>query len=124
MYLDLPNVVNRQAISQIRLSAHKLEIEMGRYQGVEKNDRPCQYCRSREIESEYHFIAACPNYNDIRATFTEELVKHDETYVNLGWSHILDILFTKNDLKALNLFGQYLKRCWERRELMGSNLAQ
>ena len=83
-YLDIPNAVNHQAISQIRLSAHKLEIEMGRYQGAEKRDRTCQYCRSREIESEYHFIAACPNYNDIRAIVREKLVKHDVTYANFG----------------------------------------
>ena len=123
-YLNIPNVLNRQAISQIRLSAHKLEIEMGRYQEIGKRDRICQYCRSGEVESEYHFIAVCPNYKDIRGKFREELIKHDETYINLGWSYILDILFTKNDLKALNLLGQFLRRCWERRELMGCNLTQ
>ena len=35
-YLSIPNVANRQAVSQMRLSAHKLEIEMGRYQKIEK----------------------------------------------------------------------------------------
>ena len=122
-YLSIPNVANRQAISQMRLSAHKLEIEMGRYQKIEKKDRICQHCRSGKIESEYHFIAICPNYKDIRETFKTELTKHDGMYLNMEWLAILDTMFAKNDLPAINMLGQFLRRCWGRRDLMCSNLA-
>ena len=60
-YLDLPNVNNRVNITQMRVSAHKLEIETGRYRKIDKADRIFQHCRSGKVESEYHFIFECPN---------------------------------------------------------------
>ena len=126
-YLNLPNVANRKAITQLRLSAHKLEIEIGRYKvkgkNTDKKDRICQYCRSGEVESELHFIASCPNYKEERVNFYSDLVQRDEIYANLSWSRILDMMFTKNDLGALNLLGSFLRKCWGKRELMVSNFA-
>ena len=122
-YLNMGNALNRKTITQMRLSAHKLEIEMGRYKNIDKRERMCQYCRAGEVESEYHFITKCPNYKEEREILYSHLTRHDIGYSNLRWPSILDIIFIKNDPRALNILGRFLRNCWEKRELMGSNLA-
>lgn len=59
---------HRIALSRFRLSAHKLMIEEGRYRGIERNLRLCQFCNMQVTEDEYHFLLVCPAYRDIRCT--------------------------------------------------------
>jgi hypothetical protein len=42
--------------AKIRLSAHKLGIEKGRYIEINKNDRLCKICKNSYVENEKHFI--------------------------------------------------------------------
>ena len=55
----LDNFKHRQAISKMRLSSHKLNIEKGRYTGVPRNDRKYELCNKNDIEDEYHFMIVC-----------------------------------------------------------------
>ena len=123
-YLSIQNEKNRKIITQIRLSAHKLQIELGRHQKVPKSERICLNCRSGEIESEYHFIAKCPNYKTERAEFQNNIAQIDYIYKNSSWNFILEHIFTENNPEVLSHLGRYLRTCWERREMMCSNLAQ
>ena len=56
----------RKEMSCFRLGSHKLEIELGRYAGVERSDRLCKLCSCRQIESEFHFLLCCPMYSVCR----------------------------------------------------------
>ena len=62
-----PNFKQRQAVSKLRISDHKLQIELGRYHkpSLELSERICPFCLNK-IEDEYHFITECPMYNDER----------------------------------------------------------
>ena len=42
-----------------RTSAHKLLTEEGRYRGIDRNLRLCQYCNITVVEDEY-FLLFCP----------------------------------------------------------------
>ena len=53
-------------IAKIRMSAHKLNIELGRYNNIERSERICTLCNAKEIEDEYHFILQCPRYSNLR----------------------------------------------------------
>ena len=44
-----------------RESAHSLEIEVGRYSNVPRENRLCKYCNLNVVESEYRFLLSCPN---------------------------------------------------------------
>jgi hypothetical protein len=59
-YLDfIKEKKYRVALSQFRTSSHRLEIETGRYQNIDRKDRICKNCNTGQIENEYHFLFIC-----------------------------------------------------------------
>ena len=68
----------RASLTKLRISAHSLEIETGRYHKPPKpkENRYCNYCKNI-VEDECHFIYSCPLYNTLRMRF-------DPTLCNLG----------------------------------------
>ena len=70
-----------------------------------------------QIEDEMHFLSDRPKYSDIRKiTFT---LINDKIGINLTneFNRInnLKTLFTSDNLSALNIFGKYVKKAFERR---------
>lgn len=59
----------RQWFTCLRLASHKLEIEFGRFNGIDRNNRFCKLCNQNAIESEYYFILCCEKYRDIRLKY-------------------------------------------------------
>jgi hypothetical protein len=70
-YLCMPGIPSssRKAISKIRLSSYKLQIECGRYTKTVKTERTCPVCQSSIIEDEYHYIHVCPLYSELRLKY-------------------------------------------------------
>ena len=69
LYLDtVQNYKDRTSLTQLRISAHRLEIELGRRNGIPRQDRICKWCNfnssTKEIGDESHFLNTC-NANDI-----------------------------------------------------------
>ena len=66
-YLDvIVNDRQRMDLSRLRTSSHKLEIETGGYENIERINRVCKCCNQNVVESEYHFISCCQLYSDLR----------------------------------------------------------
>ena len=69
-YLDLTRgTAGRRALVKLRISNHKLMIEIGRYNQTTKDNRHCPFCGCNVIEDEVHFLFQCPTYSMIRNTF-------------------------------------------------------
>ena len=68
----LHNKELRITFTKFRLSSHNLNIETGRYKGVERNNRICQCCNLEVVESEYHFLLICPKYAEIRKKYLNQ----------------------------------------------------
>jgi hypothetical protein len=49
------NFEHRRCLTKLRISAHRLHIETGRYQGIPPHQRLCGQCDSGEVEDEIHF---------------------------------------------------------------------
>ena len=67
----LENIISRNlriALTKLRISAHSLRIQTGRYSRdrVDRNLRYCLICNANEIEDEFHFILMCPAYENLR----------------------------------------------------------
>ena len=62
---------NRCFLTKLRISAHSLKIETGRYarERTERIERICVFCDRNEVEDEYHFVIECPAYNILRRTY-------------------------------------------------------
>ena len=60
----------RRNLTKLRISAHNLAVETGRYTKGTKimpNKRLCFHCKL--VESEYHLVLECSLYTDLRSTF-------------------------------------------------------
>ena len=116
------NAELRQKITQLRLSAHKLEIEVGRHKGVNRDERICMYCRMGKVESEEHFLFECPNYNENREDFRTQLSLYDQKFNRkMGEIELLKEIFESKDNHVFNLLGNFLHKSWKTRYLMASN---
>ena len=58
-YLRIENFEHRRAITKIRTSSHKLEIETGRWHNIQRTDRTCKNCALDIVEDELHFLLDC-----------------------------------------------------------------
>ena len=69
-YLDILPRSLRYFFTRLRLSAHPLHIQSGRYaRDVARNQRHCMCCNSTDIEDEFHFICICPAFRNIRKKY-------------------------------------------------------
>ena len=59
-YLNLPKKKLRQAITKLRISAHKCLIETGRFDYSKRNERICPL-RCDGIGDEMHYLTQCQN---------------------------------------------------------------
>jgi hypothetical protein len=98
-YLDkISNNTIRKHLTRFRLSSHNLEIELGRYHGIDRENRICKLCNLNTIESEFQFLLCCPKYSDFRKKYLGIL----------SWPNKFKIILTtKNKNKLLNL-GKFL----------------
>ena len=68
-YLNLINIEKaRVALSCFRVSAHRLEVETGRWHkqvAVPFNERKYRTCLNC-LEDEFHFLLECPLYHELR----------------------------------------------------------
>ena len=57
------------ALIKFRCSSHKLEIEIGRRNGVDRENRLCKNCSMNTLGDEFHFVFECPKFNEHRLKF-------------------------------------------------------
>lgn len=97
------------SLTRFRLCAHKLAIETGRYNNIERNDRLCSLCNQGIIESEFHFLFVCTFYTAIRR-------KHA---INSSWPNLnrfITLLSSKCKATQLRL-AKFLKEAFYSRQL-------
>ena len=54
-------------MTKLRISAHSLAIETGRYNNTLKKQRFCKHCPT-SVENESHFILYCSRFDNLRLT--------------------------------------------------------
>ena len=101
-YLQIRNFDHRSAITKFRISAHKLNIETGRYTKpiTPRNSRFCDYClnilQNKIVEDEIHAIYDCPLYIMPRKKFHDSINKP-----------ILEIMQNSKNLIELSRLGKF-----------------
>ena len=67
----------RSSMTRLRISAHDLEIEAGRYDGLERSQRTCKWCHlsmgENITESEEHLLFSCDLYSNHRQKLISRL---------------------------------------------------
>ena len=67
-YMGLP-FRDRQIVSKMAGSSHKLRVETGRHLDIPREERICKLCDLNKVEDEEHFISECPAYSNVRREF-------------------------------------------------------
>ena len=79
-------------------------VEVGRFRGVELENRICPICFS-EVEDEIHFLFKCQYYNHLRAVFYNNIVAKGYRDFRLSPDHEkLCIIMTANVVKFTGNF--------------------
>ena len=61
------------ALVQLRAGCLPIEIELGRYLHIPRNERLCKQCSMGTVESEKHFLFHCTKYHVLRQDFTRAI---------------------------------------------------
>ena len=64
---DVSNFKHRKALSKLKPSDHKINIEVGRHNKLLLNERICQFCNV-DIADEKQFLLNCSLYDNLRKT--------------------------------------------------------
>ena len=107
-YLEIiPDRKQRKSITALRISAHMLQIERGRYIRNKKEERLCTTCNV--IDDEIHFLCECIKHKSLRT----------EMYSNLNMTYNDAIskinrfinLMTSKDEKVIKAVGLFVSSC-------------
>ena len=108
LYL-VQNFKYRQAVTKLRISAHRLPVETGRYNNVPYNDRLCKHCDINEIGNEYHFLMSCRNskFISLRNIFINNLCKINRSFCLFTQQDIFRYIMAIQDKTIMNLVAKY-----------------
>ena len=105
IYLDhVNNFYDRANLTKLRISAHALEVETGRYKNIAREERHCNWCKistgAQVIEDESHVLYTCDLYSKLRQQFLNRVSEHSGTAV----THIdyMSLLNTCNSIEYDN----------------------
>ena len=106
----LKNKNERAMLSKLRISAHKLAVEGGRYLIIPKHERICTARNSGEVEDEEHFLLNCSLYKPLRQVLCSKLVKFNHQCLNLK------IILDNHNHYILKLSSNFIEKCLNQRE--------
>ena len=113
--IHMKNIMDRTAVTKIRLSNHELMIEKGRHQGLELKDRLCPFCEN-VLENEQHFLLDCKTFKIHRENFITEIRKLNNNFDELTENEKFQ--YTLTDLDALRFTGAYLSKTLQVRKFL------
>ncbi len=114
------NFTRRQNMSKLRISAHRLNIETGRYvrPPLPPEERLCLCCNTNSVENEMHFVLDCPLYTPERETLLNSLetITGFDLYEHRNLFHLI-MSINGGDRDFLNPILHFVTTCLEKREI-------
>lgn len=105
----------RVALSRLRCSSHALEIEKGRHNKIERDNRICKQCSRNNIEDEIHFVLYCDKYRDNRSEMFEKICNFYPDFKEWDDNVKCNFLFTNENMLILAYFGKFVYHCFRER---------
>jgi hypothetical protein len=95
------NFEHRRCLTKLRISAHRLHIETGRYQGIPPHQRLCEQCDSGEVEDEIHFLLCCSKFREERQQLFKTISQSCNNFLQLNPRENFYWLMTCEDVSVL-----------------------
>ena len=108
-YLTLLRPEFRKPICRLRVSAHLLLIEMGRYNNTPRTERISKNCIRNEIEDEEHFIIWCNKFTKEREELFELISSKVRHFTHLQDKQKLFWILNCEELDILNSLDRFLQ---------------
>ena len=104
----------RRCFTKLRISCHKLEIEIGRYKKIPAESRFCPICKSDNIEDELHFLTEGPAFSVERNVFFNKISKMCKNFTSMSNFRKFIWLFSNENAIVLRVFAQFVYGCYVR----------
>ena len=118
-YLDCCKGFSRRyCTTQLRISAHDLQIERGRYLNLSRDERICSWCKTSmgqsKIEDESHVLFECDLYSTLRSKLITNLNKTPslDHYESIQVTHE-SLKLTTSTLNKVNLMSILSPYCMD-----------
>jgi len=123
----LSDYSERSYFAKLRLSAHNLQIEIGRF-GKNKTprlERFCLYCLSlgkQTVEDEVHFLMSCPLYSTERQKMLDIIHKKFPSTLLLNPNDMFHWLMTQENVIFIKSIGKFCNKSFKIRDETNSKL--
>ena len=118
-YLELPNRNHMKALAKFRLSAHRLSIETGRFNGrnqyVPPERRICNMCSLSAVEDEIHFAITCPGYTNLREKLFTKIQSLNQHFGSYNDEQKFVWLLSAESLNIVALLASFIYECFQQR---------
>ena len=106
---QVQNVKHRQAVTKLRISAHKIPVETGRYKNIPYNDRICKHCDLNEIGNEQHYLLSCSNtmFRTLRNKFIDNLYKINKSLMLFNTEDLFHYVLAMKDKNIIKISSKY-----------------
>ena len=103
---------------RLRVSNHKLEIELGRYKNILPEERYCRLCNLNHVEDKLHFIISCCVYSEHIEQLFQQIKDFVPSFDILPLSEEFIFLMGADDPEVLIPFIKFVKKCSDVRKDM------
>ena len=114
-YLNALNIEKYQrSLCKFRVSAHRLEVETGRWTKPVKtplNERICFICGV--LEDEFHFILECPLYSDLRQNYIQRYY-----WQRANMPKFIQLM-TSESVRVIKNLAMFIEKAFKKREDVG-----
>ena len=114
-YLDNINHSARTQLTKLRLSCHCLPVEILRYSGIERKDRNCDICKSRNIGDEKHYLTECLNAGmvEVRQKFISDIKTLCPQMTAFSTKNIMTYCIAMKDEKIQKITAEFIKNLFK-----------
>ena len=114
----LNNKKHQRALTRLRVSSHKLNIELGRHlrPPIPRANRLCNFCNSKEVDDEIHFLTKCELYSEVRYHLFDEIQRHQHNSHNLSPENLYQCVMTSKSEKGLTAIAKFTYFGYKRQE--------
>jgi hypothetical protein len=93
---------------KLRISAHKLNIEVGCYNKTPRNERFWKKCTTGEIEDEMHFLLLCNHFETDRKNILDLVAGEVKNFHTLSCENNVFLMNNEN-ISILNTVDKFIK---------------
>jgi hypothetical protein len=118
---NITNKTERVLFTKLRVSNHKLQIELGRYHKPKKipaEKRFCTVCNNNHVENEFHFLMDCKGYEKMRETFVSEITEIVPEYIDMSSENQFNFIMRggEGESDICCIIGSFVHKCFEMRK--------